>query len=220
MLRSYLGASMTDRDGVPTALPHEPTTIVWDRANTPITLALADDQTVRVCPVRVGLTSESSRLRAVSDGVPTLDDDPDDGIPRPIEPERSVTAAVVLVDLMQAFDVLVKIAHRDQIRLSTIAVERHADDVAPPTIDTTAILAMTGYERQVRRYKALVVMVFQWHAFRQWLPYGLREAQVEFHRTFDTRMATALCERLRVFAAQVAEHQPPRGVDYDVLHVE
>ena len=215
------------RDAVPVALPHEPTTLAWDRRVDAVMVPLSDTETVRVSPVMVSMTgTETVRVEDSGETVKMpapfcvhLDDE-SDGIPQSLELETSSSVAIVLPDLLKTFEILEMLARARKVRMSILPVERDAKTAAIVQYDTAAILRLSGHEKIQRSYKALVVTVFTWTAFKHWLPKILRDAEQMLFRTFDVRKATAMKSRLRAFAENVSRHQPPQGNDYDVLHVE
>lgn len=170
--------------GVPRALPDDATT----RWPTPplgvdgIQWEVVDNETVKVT------------LSAAAQ------DDASDGVPVPLEAERSATAAVVIYDLDVALAAIMALARRDRIYVSAIPL-RVDLDAAPG------------------EYREIALQILDWRRFAEWYPKALREAERSIFRSMDVRKATAAMFRLRLLADEVVRRQPPGGLNHLVLRI-
>jgi len=177
---------------IPRALPHEPTTLTsW------VEVVWEETQKVQLSgPMAV---------------------DASDGVPVPVEAERSATVAIAVVDLAEAFDALVELARRDRVPFDIMPLRVDPKTTRFSIVD---VLQLTGQERVEFVPRAVGVSILDWRRFQGWLPGALKEAERGFFRTMDSRKATAVMFRLRCFAQMVAQYTPPNGANHDVLHVE
>lgn len=172
-------------DSVPIALPDEPTTHV----SAPVEVA---DQPTHV----VVWEQIDERTMRVS----FVDPEASDGIPQPIEAERSATVAVVLVDMQEPLELIAQMARRDGINMN--------------------VVALPGPTGERDRVGVINATINGWRAFQTWFPSRLQEAEQHVIQSEGYRKGTAIMFRLKQLANDIQTQRPPNGFDLMVLRLE